>query len=1056
MCFWIYRNQTRSDIFCKGKFKSNSLDDKEFEFLEIKQNKGHGKRFGNQVPNRFNSSQKNWRDDKGKQVDRDEGSSQGSHYNKSKKTHKPMSKDHQEVLLNEKEIKPSQYGTTNESLWYLDNGASNHMTGNKEHFKELDKKVSGRVRFGDGSFVEIEGKGSILLECKNKEQRIISHVYYIPNLKNNILSLGQLTENGCKVLLERDLLFLYDNNETLLMKVTRSKNRLYNINLRIGAPICLLSKIDEEAWLWYARLGHLNFDTIKLMTHKNMVQGVPRINHASQICDACLLGKHIRAPFPNQARFKSDKPLELVYGYLCGPISPPTHSGKKYIFLLVDDYTRYMWIYLLSSKDQAFGIFREFKKLVENEVGTKLKTLRTDRGGEFNSSEFNSFCKEHGIARQLTTPYTPQQNGVVESRNRTMLSTTRSTMKAMSMPQNFWGEDVRHTIYVLNRTPTKALKNSTPFEALKGRKPNLKHVGTKEPDWVKFIVEEKVLQENNEMVPMTHGDEQETDDNQEPLSPSSPNNTVTPPTCTHEQSSAGDAECSDILSNPFDHTPVQGFKPLAKVYEKAPKIDLNVNKLLIAEEEPQNYKEAAKDKKWVEAMQAELNSINKNNTWTLTKLPSNHKAIGLKWVFKTKRDANGEIIKHKARLVAKGYVQQHGIDFDEVFAPVARIETVPLILALAAYHGWEVHHLDVKSAFLHGELKEEVYVSQPEGFVKDAGKAVYTKKNKTSTLLIGVCVDDLIVTGTQKKEIDLFKSQMEEKFEMSDLGLLAFYLGIEVIQTKDEIAIKQSAYITKILKNAGMLNSNETKIPMNPGTLLTKTEGGKPVDPTEYRSLIGCLRYLLHTRPDLSYSVGLLSRFMQEPKEHHFKAIHQVLRYIKGTKDFGIIYKRNGGCEITGYSGSSYGVNTEEGKGTTGIVFYFGNSPITWCTQKQQTVALSSCESEFMAATAAVCQALWLKRLLSELTGWKEEKITLYVDNISAIALMKNPVFHGRSKHIDTRYHFIRECVENEDIIVEHISGELQKAEILTKALARVKFATMRELLGVQDLIIRD
>ncbi|KAD7479843.1 hypothetical protein E3N88_02979 [Mikania micrantha] len=539
----------------------------------------------------------------------------------------------------------------------------------------------------------------------------------------------------------------------------------------------------------------------------------------------------------------------------------------------------------------------------------------------------------------------------------------------------------------------------------------MNEVGTKEPDWVEFIVEENVLQENNEMVPMTHGDEHETDDNQEPLSPSSSNNIVTPPTCTREQSSAGDAECSDILSNPFDHTPVQGFKPLAKVYEKTPKIDLNVNKLLLAEEEPQNYKEVAKDKKWVEAMQAELNSINKTNTWTLTKLPSDHKAIGLKWVFKTKRDANGEIIKHKARLVAKGYVQQHGIDFDEVFAPVARIETVRLIFALASYNGWEVHHLDVKSDFLHGELKEEVYVSQPEGFVKDAGKvyklskalyglrqaprvwnmkldhtlksldfkkctleqAVYTKKNKTSTLLIGVYVDDLIVTGTPKKEIDLFKSQMEEKFEMSDLGLLAYYLGIEVIQTKNEIAIKQSAYITKILKNAGMLDSNETKIPMNPGTLLIKTEGGKPVDPIEYRSLIGCLRYLLHTRPDLSYSVGLLSRFIQEPKEHHFKAIHQVLRYIKGTKDFGIIYKRNGGCKITGYSDSSYGVNTEEGKGTTGIVFYFGNSPITWCTQKQQTVALSSCESEFMAATAAAFQALWLKRLLSELNGWKEE-----------------------------------------------------------------------------------
>ncbi|XP_035835749.1 secreted RxLR effector protein 161-like [Helianthus annuus] len=239
---------------------------------------------------------------------------------------------------------------------------------------------------------------------------------------------------------------------------------------------------------------------------------------------------------------------------------------------------------------------------------------------------------------------------------------------------------------------------------------------------------------------------------------------------------------------------------------------------------------------------------------------------------------------------------------------------------------------------------------------------------------------------------------------------------------------------------------------MTLGTQLTKTEEGDLVDATHYRSLIGSLRYLLHTRPDLCYPVSLLSRFMQEPIEQHLKAVKQILRYIKGTKEHGIIYKRQGGYKITGYSDSSFGVNTDKGKGTTGLVFYFGESPITWYTQKQQTVALSSCESEFMAATAAACQALWLKRLLSEITGWKEEKITLRVDNVSAIALMRNPVFYGRSKHIDTRYHFIRECVENEDITVEHISGELQRADILTKALARIKFATMRELLGIQDL----
>nr|GEV25883.1 ribonuclease H-like domain, reverse transcriptase, RNA-dependent DNA polymerase [Tanacetum cinerariifolium] len=250
---------------------------------------------------------------------------------------------------------------------------------------------------------------------------------------------------------------------------------------------------------------------------------------------------------------------------------------------------------------------------------------------------------------------------------------------------------------------------------------------------------------------------------------------------------------------------------------------------------------------------------------------------------------------------------------------------------------------------------------------------------------------------------------MEVKFEMSDLGLLAYYLGIEVTQTGGVITIRQTCYINKILKETSMMESNDTKIPMDPDTKLVKAEDGNSVDTTYYRSLIGSLRYLLHTRPDLSYSVRLLSRFMQDPKDHHLKAIKQ----------------KEGGYKITGYNDSSYGINTDQGKGTTGIVFYFRESPITWCTQKQPMVALSSCESEFMAATGAACQALWLKRLLSEITCWEEERITLKVDNISAIALVRNPIFHGRSKHIDIHYHFIRECV---------------------------KFVTMRQMLRVQDL----
>ncbi|KAD4586296.1 hypothetical protein E3N88_23897 [Mikania micrantha] len=543
-----------------------------------------------------------------------------------------------------------------------------------------------------------------------------------------------------------------------------------------------------------------------------------------------------------------------------------------------------------------------------------------------------------------------------------------------------------------------------------------------------------------------------------------------------------------VASSKYDDTPPR-FRPLAEIYDST--VPLEPRELLLVDDEPTSFEEAVTYKEWKEAMEAELSSIEKNSTWSLTDLPVGQKAIGLKWVFKLKKDANGHVTKCKARLVAKGYVQRKGIDFEEVYAPVARMETIRLLLAIASREGWLVHHLDVKSAFLNGELQEEVYVKQPEGFeikgkenkvykltkalyglrqaprawnarldkvLKEIGfdkcaqePAVY-KSNKAGTqLIVGVYVDDLIVTGTSEKRIQEFKERMMKVFDMSDLGHLSYYLGIEVTQKQGGCVLKQSGYAKKILKFSGMTSCNPAKWPMDPKLKLTKDEQGECVDSTEYRRLIGSLRYLLHTRPDLSYPVGVLSRYMEKPKISHYQAMKQVLRYVKGTSEYGLRYETGGDGRLIGYSDSSHASDLDDRKGTTGMVFYLGSNLITWVSQKQQTVALSSCEAEFMAATAAATQALWLRNLISDLLGEKPQQVVLLVDNESALSLMKNPVFHGRSKHIDTKYHFIRECVERNQICVKHVSGELQKADIMTKALPRYKFESMRKMIGVED-----
>ena len=329
---------------------------------------------------------------------------------------------------------------------------------------------------------------------------------------------------------------------------------------------------------------------------------------------------------------------------------------------------------------------------------------------------------------------------------------------------------------------------------------------------------------------------------------------------------------------------------------------------------------------------------------------------------------------------------------------------------------------------------------------------MFKRKTKGSRLLVAVYVDDLLITGSNIDDIQEFKKEMSAKFEMSDLGLLHCYLGIEVIQTRDGVILKQERYATKILEEGGMGECIHVHIPMDAGLKLSKAPQEETINEREFRRNIGCLRYLIHTRPDLAQCVGVLSRYMHDPRVSHGAALKQVLRYLKGTCSLGLYYKNDGGKELVGYRDSSYNVDQDDGKSTTGHIFYLNNSPVTWCSQKQEIVALSSCEAEFMAATETAKQAIWLQELLREITEDEIEKAVIFIDNKSAIALTKNPVFHGRSKHIHRRFHFIRECVEDGLVDVEHVAGNKQKADILTKPLGRIKFKEMRDLIGVQEV----
>jgi hypothetical protein len=328
------------------------------------------------------------------------------------------------------------------------------MTIIKHFFAELNLQICGIVRFGDESVTKIEGRRTIIFTYKNGDHRALTRVYYIPHLKMSIISIGQLDETECRVGINAVVMRIFDQSQHLLTKVHRSAPHLYFIELQVGHPMCLAARTSEAAWLWHAHFGHLNFGSLQKLATQDMVRGLPLLEQVDQVCDGCLVGKQRRTPFPAQAQRRADSVLELVHGDLCCPITPT--SGNKYFLLLVDDLSRYMWLRLLSSKDQASSVIKNFHAAVEVETGKKMKVMRTDHGGEFTSVEFSQYCAEHDVQCQLTAPYSPQQNRVVERRNQSIMAMARCMMKTKQLLRYFWGEAVS-TVCIFSTSHQHAL-----------------------------------------------------------------------------------------------------------------------------------------------------------------------------------------------------------------------------------------------------------------------------------------------------------------------------------------------------------------------------------------------------------------------------------------------------------------------------------------------------------------------------------------------------------------------------------------------------------------------
>ncbi|KAJ9563084.1 hypothetical protein OSB04_008244 [Centaurea solstitialis] len=1014
--------------------------------------------------------------------------------------------------------------------FYMDSGATRHMTFNQGTMHSLTPCNSNFIQVGNGAMVPARYIGHCTLPYFSYPLHL-NNVLVSDKLIKNLISVRRFTiDNSVSVEFDPFGFTVKDlKTGSFLQRCDSDHHDLYPVLPPTPRSALASANVAVSFDVWHRRLGHPGAAIFQYLVSRKFITCSSR---TSTLCHACQLGKHCRLPF-SLSTTKTSRVFELIHSDLW--TSPVTSlSGFKYYVLFLDDFSHFLWVFPLRAKSEVFSIFKTFRAYVLNQFKTDIQLFQCDNGREFNNQPFLDFFKTHGIKIRFSCPYTSPQNGKAERTIRTINNTLRTSLIQASLPPKFWVEALLSSVHTFNLLPSTTIQYKTPFEVLFGFFPTYSHLrvfgclcypNTSPTSAHKLaprssacvylgpstdhrgyrcldLITQKVIISRHVNFDETHFpfpdfqpspssedyDAFDVDDSLPSLSPMVDVSSSQPPPAG---SSGTSSSPSAVPSQPPAPAATSGHPMTTRSRTGSLKPKQIFNLLVTSDISPipRSTAQAMCDPHWRAAMDAEMAAILSNYTWDLVPKPSDANIVGNRWLFRHKFDSNGQLERYKARLVAQGFSQQPGLDFDDTFSPVVKPATIRTVLSISISRNWPIHQLDVKNAFLHGDLTETVYMRQPPGYVnssfpdhvcrlrkalyglKQAPRAWYhrfavylsslgflSSKTDTSlftyhrgsdTIYLLLYVDDIILTASSPTLISMVISKLSSEFPMSDLGPLSFFLGIAASRSKSGLFLSQSAFAQEILARADMVSCNPCRTPADTKTKLAID--GEPVpDPTLYRSLAGALQYLTFTRPDIAYAVHQVCLFMHDPRLPHLNALKRILRYLKGTLCHGLHIKASAVDRLVAYSDADWAGCPNTRRSTSGFCVYLGDNLVSWSSKRQHVVSRSSAEAEYRGIANVVAETAWLRNLLLELCCPLSRATVVFCDNVSAMYLASNPVQHQRTKHVEIDLHFVRERVAIGHVRVLHVPSAYQYADIFTKGLPTSLFLDFRNSLNIR------